>query len=353
MIGRESAAQVDEAARGTELDAGPKVDVGIVLVNFNGSADTLPCLQSLERVQGEHCRVVVVDNGSSRDETSDWGTVYPWVESIRREDNGGWAGGNNTGIRHALEQGAEWVLLLNNDTVVDPGIVDRLLSAASHHPGYGILGPVICSMDDRERVMTDGCRFNHPESPGFFDRVEVPLQRLDPPRVEPVEIVNGCCIMISRRVFETIGLIDERFFLIHEESDFCLRARRAGFECGILAEPLVWHKQSSSFSRAGMSLQRYYDARNLFLLLRKHRKNHPGGRGAFPSWLEYLKYVYYRFSIEREQGQDKAADAVLCGLCDALAARYGPQGSPPRLSLAVARHVFRMGHSLRGGRARR
>ena len=86
------------------------------------------------------------------------------------------------------------------------------------------------------------------------------------------------------------------------------------------------------------------------LLLRKHQASHPGGRRAFASWLEYLKYVYYRFSIEREQGQEKAADAVLIGLCDALAGRFGPQGPPPRAALAVLRQVFRTGHTLRGGR---
>src|SRR5208337_2481721 len=134
-------------------------------------------------------------------------------------------------------------------------------------------------------------------SPGFFERIAVPIESVDPPRVASFEIVNGCCMMIARRVFDQIGLIDERFFLIHEESDFCLRARQAGFECGILAEPLVWHKHSSTFNRTGMSLQRYYDARNLYLLLRKHQASHHEGRAAFASWLEYLKYVYYRFSI--------------------------------------------------------
>ena len=100
-------------------------------------------------------------------------------------------------------------------------------------------------MDEPETVLTDGCRFNHPESPGFFERIVVPIETIDPPRVDPVEIVNGCCMMIARQVFEQIGLIDERFFLIHEEADFCLRARQAGFACGILAEPLVWHKHSA------------------------------------------------------------------------------------------------------------
>ncbi len=244
------------------------------------------------------------------------------------------------------------MILLNNDTTVAPQLVDRLLAAARRYPEHGIIGPIICCMDDPETVLTDGCRFNRPGFAGFFERIVVPIEPVDPPRVASVDIVNGCCMMIAQRVFERIGLIDERFFLIHEESDFCLRARQAGFECGILAEPLVWHKHSSAFARAGMSLQRYYDARNLFLLIRKHQASHCGGRGAFGSWLEYLKYVNYRFAIEREQGQENAADAVLIGLCDALAGRFGPQGPPPRTALAGVRQTFRIGHALRG-RSRR
>ncbi len=334
----------------TASDAAQSPKVGIVVLNYHGTSDTLKCLESLRAVNPENAFTIVVDNASTPDPSSQFTQAHPWATVIRRDDNGGWAGGNNTGIRHALERAADWVLLLNNDTTVAPQIVDRLLDAARHHPACGIIGPVICAMDEPATVLTDGCRFNHPESHGFFERIVVPIEAADPPRVDAVEIVNGCCMMIARRVFEQIGLIDEQFFLIHEEADFCLRARQAGFECGILAEPLVWHKHSAAFARAGKCLQRYYDARNLYLLLRKHGANHPGGRRAFASWSEYLKYVYYRFSIEREQGQEKAADAVLGGLCDALAGRFGPQGPPPKAALAVLRQIFRIGHTLRGGR---
>ena len=135
-------------------------------------------------------------------------------------------------------------------------------------------------------------------------------------------------MMISKRVFERIGLIDERFFLSTRNRISACGPARPASNAGIVAEPLVWHKGSSTFNRTGKSLQRYYDARNLFLLLRKHQASHRGGRGAFASWLEYLKYVYYRFSIEREQGQEKAADAVLIGLCDALAGQVRSPGLP-------------------------
>jgi len=327
--------------------------MGIVLVNFHGTIDTLKCLDSIRAIDPQSCLTIVVDNGSTPDPSSEFTQAHPWVKVIRREDNGGWAGGNNAGIRYALEHGARWILLLNNDTVVAPELVDRMLAAARHAPGHGILGPIICFMDDPGTVMTDGCRFNRPGFPGFFERIPVPIARSDPPTVVSVDIVNGCCMMISRRVFERIGLIDERFFLIHEEADFCLRARQAGFECGIVAEPLVWHKGSSTFKRTGKSLQRYYDARNLFLLLWNHQARQGGRRTALPSWFQYLKYLYYRFSIEREQGEEKAADAVLSGLCDALAGRFGPQGPPPRIALAWVRWIFRIGHALRGGQPKR
>ena len=253
------------------LDSRVPIQLAIVLVNFNGVSDTLKCLESLQFLGRNDCQVIVVDNGSTLDESKELASVHPWVRVIRREDNGGWAGGNNTGIRHALEHGAEHILLLNNDTIVAPSLADRLLAAAKHHPNYGILGPVICFMDEPEKVMTDGCRFNSPGAAGFFERIAVPIKPSDPPQVVPVDIVNGCCMVISKRVLERIGLIDERFFLIHEEADFCLRARQAGFECGIIAEPLVWHKGSSTILRTGKSLQRYYDARNLFLLLWKNQ----------------------------------------------------------------------------------
>jgi GT2 family glycosyltransferase len=269
---------------------------------------------------------------------------------LRREENGGWAGGNNAGISHALEHGVEWILLLNNDTVVAPEILTRLMEAASCRPDAGILGPIICFMDDPETVMTDGCRFNRRGYSGFFERIPVPIAQADPPSVVPVDIVNGCCMMISHRVFERIGLIDERFFLIHEESDFCLRAHHAGFESGIVAKPLVWHKGSSTFKRTGKGLQRYYDARNLALLLWKDRAVCPDGRGLLSSWLMYLKYVYYRYCIEHEQRELEAADAVLSGLLDGLSGRFGPRHPPYRFALPVLRWLFRTVHALSSAR---
>jgi GT2 family glycosyltransferase len=331
----------------TAMGPSPAPEVAIVVVNYNGTADTLKCLESLRALDGDRCLTIVVDNGSTPDRSAEIAAAHPWATVLRREENGGWAGGNNEGIRHALERGAGQVILLNNDTTVAPTLVARLLEAARRHPGYGALGPVICYMDEPSEVMTDGCDFNPPGYPGFFLRHEVPVAPSDPPTVAEVDIVNGCCMMVAAEVFRRIGLIDERFFLIHEESDFCLRARQAGFACGVVAEPLVWHKGSSTFKRTGNGLQRYYDARNLCLLLRKHRSAHHRGRGAVGSWVGYLRYVYHRYSIERENGQDEAADAVLLGLCDALAGRYGPRAGGRRSAPRGVRGLFELGRRTR------
>src|SRR5262249_51220569 len=149
----------------------------------------------------------------------------------------------------------------------------------------------------------DGCTFNDRGQPGFFQRRPIDLVMQDPPAITEVDIVNGCCMMVAAPVFERIGLIDERFFLVHEESAFCLRAYRAGFRCGVIGEALVWHKGSSSFQRSGKALQRYFDARNLALLLGKHPARRPEQRSPVRSRWEYLRYVYHRYTLEKEQGQ--------------------------------------------------
>jgi GT2 family glycosyltransferase len=318
----------------------------LVLLNYNGLGDTVQCLRSLEAAGRPD--TVVVDNASTDDPSPVLRAEFPWCAIVRNPVNGGWAGGNNLGARFALERGAGFVVLLNNDTVIAPDFVTRLAAAAAAYPDYGILGPVIRYMDPPHEVQTDGCTFNEPSRPGFFQRKPVDLVPTAIPAVTDVDIVNGCCMMVRADVFHRIGFIDERFFLIHEESDFCLRARRAGFRCGVLGEALVWHKGSSSFRRTGRRWQRYYDARNLYLLLSKHAANRPG-RGPLRSLWEYLKYTYYRYAIEREAGHADSADAVVEGVYDALVRRYGPYRARSRLAVPLLRGVFEAWRTARSG----
>jgi len=314
--------------------------VGVVLVNFNGLADTRDCLRSLAAIDYPRWFPVVVDNASRDDPTEILASEFPGCDVIRNHVNGGWAGGNNVGIARCLERRADFVILLNNDTRVDPQLVSRLVIAAEHHRSFGVLGPVIRDFDPPSDIQTEGCTFNRPDRPEFFQRRPVPLKVGDVPALVEVDIVNGCCLMVSAEVFRRAGRIDERFFLIHEESDFCLRARRAGFRCGVITEALVWHKGSQSFRRSGLRVQRYYDARNLLLLIAKHGRLPEPRRGRLRTLVAYLKYAYARWEHEADAGCRDAAEAVLEGVHDAILRRFGPHRRAPRAGLTLLRRFF-------------
>ena len=293
----------------------------IVLVDFNGLSDTRKCLQSLA-VSTMAANAVVVDNASKVEVGPALQPEFPTVAFVRSPVNGGWAGGNNIGVKYAIDRGADLVILLNNDTTVPPEFTEKMIAAAEAHPDYGVLGPVIHFMDEPTKVQTTGVVFNRPDRAGFFQPIDVATTP-GSPAVVSVDIVNGCCLMIRRATVEKIGLIDDCYFLIHEESDWCLRVQEAGGACGVIAEGLVWHKGSSSFQREGKSLQRYFDARNLLRLLLRHRRRKTA-RKPIPAIVHYLKYIFHRYAHEKDGGFDKSANAVLEGLYDGLRRRRGP-----------------------------
>lgn len=313
-----------ESERVNECGTEPAGLIAVILLSYRGLDDTLKCLESLRHVTDPKWRVYLVENGTQPSPVDAIRAAHDWIEIIRCEENGGWSGGNNVGIRRAMEDGAEHLLLLNNDTIVAPNMLTRMRAALAAHPDYGILGPIICWMDEPTEVNTDGWVFNDPEGRGFFQRRSVPRQVTDPPTVVESELVNGCAMLVRRTVFEQVGLIDERFFLIHEESEFCLRARHAGWRCGIISESLVWHKGSSAFARDSRPLQRYFDARNLGLILQTHRGQSVLGGSPAKLRKQYWSHVYSMYEHERSQGRLAGADATLSGAMDAMRGIGGP-----------------------------
>ena len=120
------------------------MDLSVVVVTYNSREHILECLRSLAPAAADATmECVVVDNASKENAVPFLQVEFPWADAVRSEVNGGWAGGNNLGVQHAMARGAEWIVLLNNDTTVPPRFVRRLMEAAEAHPEYGVLGPVI------------------------------------------------------------------------------------------------------------------------------------------------------------------------------------------------------------------
>jgi GT2 family glycosyltransferase len=331
------------------LTAANGARVAIVVLNFNGLDDTVRCLESLKAVRAA-ATVILVDNGSTDDPAGAATAVYPDVQMVHNGTNLGYAGGNNRGIALALSQGAEYVIVLNNDTVVAPTLVDVLIAAMVDDPRLGIVGPVINYMDEPERMMTEGVRFNPGPGVEFFQPISVPVHEGGPGVPVPVDIVNGCCMMIRASVLRAVGSFDERLFIVHEESDLCLRAKRAGFTCAVVPRVLVWHKGSSAFERSGRQWQRYFDTRNLLYLLLRHGGRVGQARGPLVSAMLYLRYAYYRQQVEVEAGKEAAAQGVLDGLSDAMLGRTGPYVARRRPLVPALRVTFKLAQLMTGAR---
>lgn len=318
----------------------------VVVLHYHGLADTRACLQSLQQQTSSDVHVLVVDNWSADNAWAKLAREFPGVEFVRTDENLGWAGGNNVGVCRALEADAEHIVLLNNDTTADPRLIEALDEAGRRHPTFGILGPIVSDLDPPHAVQTDGFLFNHAAEKWIFSRpgADRVKKARDESRPVPVDIVMGCCLWMRREVIEKIGLIDERFFLVHEESDFCMRAKAAGFDVGIVAEDLLRHRRSASFQEVerntGTSGQAYYDVRNLKLLMKKHGSGDPTRRGKWRSTLEWLKYAYYCHSDAVERNDPARTLAVTEGAADALWSRWGSYQARQRWTASLIGWFF-------------
>ena len=245
--------------------------IWIVVLNWNGLSDTLTCLESLQRLTYGRRRVVVVDNGS-RDEsvaTLRRMAAPPDVELIESGSNLGYAGGNNLGIRHALAHGADFVLVLNNDTTVDPSLLDELLAAAEQNPAAGCFAPWIFYMHDPERLWFTRTEWAREDS-AFTAPGKGRLASELPSDPAPTEYACGAAMFFRAGVARRIGMLDERFFLVYEDADWGFRARRAGFECISVPAARVWHKVGTSFGSEASPLRTYFSSRNKLLWAEKN-----------------------------------------------------------------------------------
>lgn len=241
----------------------------IIILNWNGKKDTLECLASLANVDYPHFQTIVVDNGSSDDSVAAIRQAFPKIPILETKENLGFAGGNNAGIEWALRHKAEWIFLLNNDTIADPSLLRAFLAAAKERPQAKILGAKIFRYHEPERLDHVGGFWD----PKIAEFVSPASGQIDNPfdfaEMEPVDYVCGAALFMHRSVPETIGLLEPRFFLFWEETDFCFRARKAGFEVWTAPQAKVWHKVSSSFT-GGKPHTHYFWWRSRLLWVRRN-----------------------------------------------------------------------------------
>jgi len=244
--------------------------IAVVILNWNGRDDTLACLASVAKIAYPNFRVIVVDNGSADDSVASIRAAFPDVEIIETGKNLGFAGGNNVGIKRALENGADYVLLLNNDTEVDPGILTAFVAAAERFPDAGVFSGKIYFHAEPNRIWYAGAQWN-PKAARFMQVGEGLLDDgMTYSTACETGYACGCAFFIPAGRLREIGLLDEDFFLYFEETDWCFRAKEAGHPSIFVPDAKLWHKVSVSFGGEGSPLALYFITRNRLLWARRH-----------------------------------------------------------------------------------
>lgn len=240
---------------------------------------------------------------------------------IKNHENHGFAGGNNLGMRYALKNlNPDFLLLLNNDTVVDPYFLDELLNQVGN---AGIAGSKIYFYNDRDLIQSLGfkIRWSRGEmvSVGYRGRDESKSRDGSKNYDKDLDAVSGCSMLIRREVLDEIGLFNEKCFLYYEDTDICLRAKRAGFKIVCADRSKLWHKDSAS-SKKISGTREYYSARNLFLFMRKY-----AGKKEFYTFLIYFfafKFWFTAVLILLYHRETSAFGSYVKGISDGLNGRY-------------------------------
>jgi hypothetical protein len=246
--------------------------VFILILNWNSYEDTKKCLDSLKYLDYSNYEIIVIDNGSRDGSAEKIRKEYNEIKLIKNNANLGFAEGNNVGIRYAMERNADYVYLLNNDTIVDTAVLKELVNAAESDPKTGMAGSKIYFMDNPDVISFAGGGINW-----FRGRIyHIGEDQKDEGQFNKameVDYVTGCSLLVKREVIEKVGMMNPEYFRYVEETDWCVRAHRAGYKLIYVPSSILWHKYAAS-TGGPSPISEYYDARNS---LRFFIINSPGG----------------------------------------------------------------------------
>jgi GT2 family glycosyltransferase len=292
--------------------------VYIIIVNWNGWADTLACLESCDQLSGAEYRLLVVDNASTDGSVDQLRAGRPGTRVIPADRNLGFAGGNNLGIAIALSEGADFVWLLNNDTTVAPDALEALLACAREHPEAGMFGSKVYYSAHPDVIWFAGgelapTRAGYPRHAGSGQRDD---GRWD--QAGPVEFLSGCSLLVRTAVVEQIGPMREDYFMYWEDVEWSARAQETGWSCLYVPRSRVWHKVSASLEGTRYLDQRY-ETRNRLHFYKEHR----------PHRLRAVMLWTIRDALVLAiKGHWPNSRARLAGVADFLAGRTGAIAGP-------------------------
>lgn len=292
--------------------------VAIIVLNWNGYRHSKECLQTLEGLSYPNYHIVLVDNASEDHSGERLKKEFPDITLIQNDSNLGFTGGNNAGISYALEHGFDYVLMLNNDTVVSPDFLDNLIADAKKHPQVGIIQPLILLMEDQSKIWSAGGKMKEWQGAAKTIGDRMSLEGFELENSE-LEWVTGCCMLIPSPVIRKVGSLQNSFFAYFEDVDWSLRMRATGYKLYLSPKSIIYHEGNASSKKQSKEgtlspIVFYLHSRNQLFLLRRHVK-FPQSLVAWPFQMgKYLAWISY-FCL---RGRFQKAKAVIRGIKDGL-----------------------------------
>ncbi len=267
--------------------------VYVIILNYNGCNDTIKCIYSIKKSNYHKIKILVVDNGSQDDSVNKIKKEFPDLDIIQTGQNMGFAGGNNVGIQRALQEGAEYICILNNDVIVSENMIDVLVQSLCQNDRR-IVGPATMIWDS-ETVHSTGMIINF-----FTGTARILNLWKDYSLIEKSAIycdyLEGTCLMCTKKCIEEVGNIPEVYFLYYEETEWCCTAKKKGYEVVCIPSARLWHRGSASVDKI-TGLKLYFEDRNRVLF---ERRNAPFTSKIFFYIYFTIQMVYRLLSGQRD-----------------------------------------------------
>lgn len=282
------------AEEGATMAPSDRPLVYAVVLTYNNVSDTIECLRSIQQMDYPNLRVLVVDNGSTDGTPDQVRRLFPDVELIENSSNLGVPWGFNVGFGHALRAGATYVLMLNNDTVMDSDMLTKLVEEGTKDDQTAVLMPKVLYYGWPERVWSVGGRYRRfPPAIVLIGRDKPDGERFERPRL--LEYAPSCGLLIHRRAFERAGLFDPGYFFFFDDWDFCERVRAHGMHIRLVPEARLYHKVGRTTGRGGSPLYWRVMGESSVRFYRRH------GRPVWFSLIVHIGYLVLReFVIQRK-----------------------------------------------------
>lgn len=245
-------------------------DLYVILVNYNGWKDTINCINSIKE-NDKKTNIIVVDNNST-DESIIKLKKMKDIILIKSNENLGFAGGNNIGIKYALDKKAKYVMLLNNDTEIEKNAITVLKEKLDADSSLGIVGSRIMYYDNRNLINYCGGHINWIKCLVVHDNFQKKYEN-NYKQFFYTKFITGCSMMIRTEVFDRIGLLPEEYFMYFEDADFCVNSLDNGYKLGVCTDSIIYHKESASSGGSNSTFVLKWTTRNRIIFGQKYKKH--------------------------------------------------------------------------------